>query len=166
MQNKVLLAIGAVLIFVGVFKPSLDNFNIIPNREPAIVETYVVDAPSNPELLEKANVVIDILKSSDDSTRPQDCLKLSSLYADMATLIELDQDEVIKDTENIRQANSLAGRMLNLNIKNKYPNLSEAARGVVIQAIGDDDLILIPELRTKAAESFRALSWAFYEGSK
>lgn len=166
MQNKVLLAIGCVLIFVGVFKPNLENFNIIPNKEPAVVENYVIDAPSDEKLLVKANDIVDILKSSDDSTRPQDCLKLSSLYADMATLIELDQDSVIKDTTNIREANSLAGRMLNLNIKNKYPNLSEASRALVVEAIGDDDVILTPELRIKATESFRALSWAFYEGSK
>lgn len=85
----------------------------------------------------------------------------------MATLIELDgEDKVITDTLTIREANSLSGKMLRLNIKDKYPNLAEAAKDVIVAGIGDQDVALTPELRKKAAESFRALSWAFYQGSK
>jgi hypothetical protein len=56
--------------------------------------------------------------------------------------------------------------MLKLNIKDKYPNLAEAAQDLVTTGIGDDDILLTEELREKSAESFRALSWAFYQGSK
>ena len=117
--------------------------------------------------MEKAQAVTAVLKQSNDSTKKTDCLKLSSLYADMATLIELDnEDTVIKDTAAIRQANSLAGLMLRLNIKDKYPNLAKASREVIVSVIGDDDVVLDNELRSQSVNAFRALSWAFYEGSK
>ena len=166
MQNKALLGVGVVLLALGIFKPDLgsllNNSNV---SVPAV--SCVVDAPSNDDLLQKSRAVIEVLKSSDDSTKKSDCLKLSSLYCDMANLIELDKDDkVISDTASIREANSLAGKMLRLNIKDKYSGLAEAAKDVVVAGIGEDDVSLDDDLRQKAAESFRALSWAFYEGSK
>ena len=56
--------------------------------------------------------------------------------------------------------------MLRLNIKDKYKGLAEAAQELLSESIGLEDAVLTTELRQKAAESFRALSWAFYEGSK
>lgn len=165
MQSKILLAIGAVLIAISVFRPSISNF--VPHQNSCVVANYVMDAPSDDVLLEKARDIIAILQKSSDSTTSKDCLKLSSLYADMSLLIELDDtDRVIKDTASIREANALAGPMLRLNIKDKYPNLAETSRALVISAIGDDDVVLDETLRAKASEAFRALSWAFYEGSK
>lgn len=164
MKNNILLAIGIGLLFIGFVQPDL-NFNF-PNNN---IEdtTCVVDAPSSDVLLEKSRSVIDILKKSSDSTRKSDCKRLSSLYCDMATLIELDKtDQVIKDTAAIREANVLAGKMLRLNIKNKYPGLAEAANDLLTENIGSDDVVLDEEGRTKAVEAFRALSWAFHEGSK
>lgn len=168
MNNKVLLAIAAVLIFIGVTKPDLSSINIPLGGNPVCdIENYVIDAPADDNLLEKARVILEILKSSDDSTKRSDCIKLSALYADMATLISLDQqDTVISDTSSIKEANSLAGKMLKLNIKDKYDGLAEAAKGLVVSAIGEDDVVLDDNLRQKAVDAFRALSWAFYEGSK
>ena len=77
-----------------------------------------------------------------------------------------EDDKVISDTASIKEANSLAGKMLRLNIKDKYSGLAEAAKDVVVSGIGEDDVSLDDDLRQKAVESFRALSWAFYEGSK
>jgi hypothetical protein len=166
MKNSVLLLIGAILLFVGLVKPDLSNV-YTPGSSVAVVEGCVTDAPADDNLLAKSKVIVDILKSSDDSTKKGDCLKLTSLYCDLATLIELDgEDKVITDTLTIREANSLSGKMLRLNIKDKYPNLAEAAKDVIVAGIGDQDVALTPELRKKAAESFRALSWAFYQGSK
>lgn len=165
MKNKLVLAIGAVLIGFGLFGRYLPT-NILKPTVPA-VESYVVDAPSDKALLEKARAVVSVLNTSNDSTKRLDCLKLSSLYCDMATLIELDNsDKVIKDTASIREANSLAGKMLRLNIKNKYPNLAESCKEVVVSVIGEDDVVLDENMRKKACDAFRALSWAFYEGSK
>jgi hypothetical protein len=166
MKNKILLAIGALLVLLGIFQPDLGS---LINSNPAVVgvECYVTDAPSDTGLLEKARDVTAILQDSEDSTRKNDALKLSCLYADMATLIELDgEDQVIKSTNAIREVNSIAGKMLRLNIKDKYPNLAEAAQSLLVTAVGNDDVALDDDLRTKSAEAFRALSWAFYQGSK
>jgi|TARA_B100001094_G_scaffold41684_1_gene36370 hypothetical protein len=165
-NNKILLTIGALLIVIGFFQPEL-NLPMIGGGNCIDTINCVIDAPSNPSLLEKSRVITEIMKKSTDSTRASDCKKLSSLYCDMATLIELDdEDKVIKDTAAIRSANSLAGKMLRLNIKDKYEGLAEAAKELLSESIGIEDAVLTKELRQQAAESFRALSWAFYEGSK
>lgn len=169
MQNKIALSVGVILLVLGLFKPDLSNIGFPVNiNEPACsVESYVTDAPEDTGLLEKARAVTAVVKSSDDSTRKSDCLKLSSLYADIATLIELDgSDMVVKDTAAVRQVNSLAGKMLRLDVKDKYPGLSDAAKDLLISVIGDDDVVLDKETRNNTVKSFMALSWAFYEGSK
>jgi len=168
-QNKTLLIIAAILIVLGLLKPDLSSVWKIGSITHPVsnTETYVIDAPTDEALLEKAQSVIKILSASNDSTKKFDCLKLSSLYSDIATLIELDnEDMVIKDTATIKEANGLCGNMLRLNIKDKYPDLAEASRAVIVAAIGDDDVLLDENYRNKAAEAFRSLSWAFYEGSK
>ena len=163
MSNKYLIILAGILIFIGVTKPDLPS--IIPAASNDSV--CVIDAPSDDVLLENSRAIVKIMKSSDDSTKKNDCIKLSSLYCDMSILIELDQeDEVIKDTGSIRQANILSGKMLRLNIKDKYPGLADAAKTLIGDAIGYDDVALDDNLRAKSVEAFRALSWAFYEGSK
>lgn len=167
MQNKLLLAVGVVLLAIGIFKPDLSAINKISPAPACAIESYVTDAPSDSILLEKAKAIIDIVESSDDSTRKNDCLKLSALYADIATLVEMDgNDRVVKDTASIREVNSIAGKMLRLNIKDKYEGLSEAAKDLVVSAIGEDDIMLDEDARENSVKAFRALSWAFYEGSK
>lgn len=162
------MGVGIALICVGILKPDLSNiFTYKPNPNVHMLESYVVDAPSNTDLLPYCESITDAIKSSNDSTRSSDSLKLSALYCDLATLISLDdEDMVIKDTAAIREANSIAGKMLKLDIKEKYPNLAEACGSLIVAAIGDDDIILNAEVREKSVEAFRALSWSFYEGSK
>ena len=165
MQNKILLGLGSILVAFGLLKPDLNSIINLPNNPSNI--SCVTDAPADDNLLAKSRVVVDILQSSNESGKKRDCLKLTSLYCDLATLIELDgDDKIITDTLSIREANALSGKMLRLNIKDKYPNLAEASKEVIVAGIGDQDISLTPELRQKAAESFRALSWAFYQGSK
>lgn len=163
MNKKVLLALGLGLIVVGLVKPNLPN----PLSKPeSVVDTIVVvTPPSDEKIKEAAQAVIDLLKASGAKT--DDCRRLSSLYGDMARLVELDgEDTVIKNTEEIKQANSLSGLMLRLDIKGKYPKLAEAAKAVVVAGVGDDSVSLDSALRAKAVESFMALSWAFNEASK
>ena len=106
-----------------------------------------------------------MLKSTNGSKR--DFKKLRDLYIDLAKLVELDgEDEVVKSTEDIRQANSLAGVMLRLDIKGKYPDLAKEIKEVIVAAIGDDQIPLSKELRPKAVDGFNALAWAMNEGSK
>jgi len=165
MNNKsLLLVLGLALVCVGIFQPTIGKPVI---NKPDIVDTIVViTPPADKALLEACDPVISALKNGDKS-RVADGRRLSSLYMDLSTLIELDgENQVVKTTEEIRQANSLSGVMLKLNIKDKYPGLAEAANGVVVVGIGDDTVLLDENLRAKAVESFRALAWACNEGAK
>jgi hypothetical protein len=163
--NPLLLLIGCLLLFVGLVKPDLSNISIF-NPTTASDNNYVFNKPNNKDLLEEAYKVTEILKNG-PSSRKNDSLRLAQLYHDIAILISLDEeDEVIKDTAAIRQANSLAGVMLRLNLKDKYKNLSTAMDNLTKVGLGDDDLVLDKELRQKGVDSFNALSWACYEASK
>lgn len=165
MKNNPVLIIGIALLGLGLYGKYSPS--IVPDNPVAVVENYVTDAPSDQTLLDHSKKIISILEESDDSTKKSDFLKLSSLYSDMSILIELDnEDKVIADTATIKEANSLSGKMLRLKIKDKYPGLAEAAKELVISAIGEDDVMLDDKLRSKSVDAFRALSWAFYEGSK
>jgi hypothetical protein len=169
MKNNTLLMTMAIgLILFGVIKPDISQY--LPSNNSVInsnaIENYVVDAPQNDLLLEKAKVVKNII-SNGPSSRAYEGKKLSSLYYDLAILISLTgSDEVVRNTEEIRQANSLAGIMLKLGIKDKYKDLSGATEDLVISYVGKDDILLDDMSRGRAVEAFRALSWACYEGSK
>ena len=160
MNNKTVLIVVAVfLLLIGIFKPNLDTF--FPDSKP--VPTINVVEPTDPELKETCLAVATILKNGKSS----DALRLSSLYSDIGDLISLDgENEVIKNTEEIRQTNKLSGLLLRLDIKGKYEGLAEAAEKVIVTGIGSDDVSLDKELRNKAVTSFKALAWACKEGSK
>lgn len=164
MNNKLLLALGAGLLLFGLFKP---NFNF-PISKPNVVDSIVVvTPPESSELRDKCKLVTDILSSSLSKDKKQDARRLSDLYIDLATLVELDGDEeVIKTTEEIRQANGLSGAMLRMNIKGKYPGLADAAQVIISSQVGDDVVPLDSDLRKKAVDAFRALAWACNQESK
>lgn len=162
--KNILLSIALLLLVVGIVKPDLGSFIGFPNRSNVAVENLNIPQPKEEFMVEINNVIKAL---SVDSDRKIDGKRLAGLYNDMATLIDLDgDDQVIKNTEEIRQANRLSGLMLKLDIKGKYPDLSIANQQLVKEAIGDDNILLDKELRKKASESFRALAWACLEGSK
>lgn len=166
MNNKnILLIIAGLLIFVGLTKPTFIN-NLINNPSPITINDNLdIAKPSDDKLVSKANDVIKALSQSED--RKKDGKELAKLYLDIAKLISLDgENEIIRNTEEIRQANRVSGLMLNLDIKGKYKNLAEASKDLVVAAIGDDSVPLDAGLREKSVEAFKALAWAFYEGSK
>ena len=160
MNNKTLLIVLAIILLcVGIFKPNLGV--IKPDTGPVAVVNVV--EPTDPELKVACLKVIQILQKG----QPSDAMRLSSLYSDIADLIAIDgENEIIKNTEEIRQTNRLSGLLLRLDIKNKYVGLAEAAQKVIILGMGDDDLPLDKELRNKAVLSFKSLAWACREGSK
>ena len=162
MKNLVLL-LATILIIIGLFKP---DFASIINTSPTNnVSTVVVSKPSNIELLDECQDVVNALKKNSD--RKYDGLRLASLYNDLATLISLDnEDMVVKNTEEVRQANKLAGVMLKLDIKGKYPELAKATNSVIVASLGDDSLMLDDKLRQQAVDGFKALAWACLEGAK
>lgn len=160
-DKKVLLALGGLLILVGLLKPEFSN---ILKPRPSVVDVLELSAPTEEAVKKEADDVVVVLKEAGIKSEAK---KLRDLYLDLAKLVELDgEDEVIKSTEEIRQANSLAGVMLRLDMKGKYPNLAKESKEVVVAAIGDDQVPLSKELRVKAVEGLNALAWAFNEGSK
>ena len=162
MNNKVILALAALLIALGLFQPNLSDWGV-PNK-PVAIDVLELSAPTDQTVKKEADDVVSLLK---EAGAKGDAKRLRDLYIDLAKLVELDgEDEVIKSTEEIRQANSLAGLMLRLDIKGKYPNLAKEAKEVVVAAVGDDHILLSKELRVKAVDGLKALAWAFNEGSK
>jgi hypothetical protein len=160
-QKNILLALGALLIVLGLLKPEFSN---VLNPKPFVVDVLELPAPTDEAVKKEADDVVLVLKESGAKV---DAKRLRDLYLDLAKLVELDgEDEVVKSTEEIRQANSLAGVMLKLDIKGKYPNLAKEAKEVVVASIGDDQIPLSKELRVKAVEGLNALAWACNMGSK
>jgi hypothetical protein len=161
-QKHILLGLAALLIVVGLLKPEFSNI-LSPNK-PVTVDVLELPTPTDEAVKKEADDVVALLK---EAGAKGDAKRLRDLYIDLAKLVELDgEDEVIKSTEEIRQANSLAGVMLKLDMKGKYPNLAKEAKEVVVASIGDDQILLSKELRVKAVEGLNALAWAFNEGSK
>ena len=165
-NSRILLGIATVFIIIGLVKPNLNG--LINNDRSVVIDNItVISPPQDKELRTKCSLIIDIFRNSNSSSRVKDSKRLSDLYMDLATLIELDgENEVVKTTEEIRQANVLSGMMLRMNIQGKYPGLADAAQTIVISQIGDEAVVLDSELRQKAVNAFRALSWACYEGAK
>lgn len=160
-MKNLLLVVAGILIVIGLFKPDLSSFKPSPINENVVA----VDKPSNAEILDECQDVIDALKA--DSDRKTDGTRLASLYSDLATLVSLDgEDLVIKNTEEIRQANRLSGAMLKLDIKGKYPKLAKATNSVIVSSIGDDSVMLDAKLRQGAVDGFKALAWACVQGAK
>jgi hypothetical protein len=165
MNNKnLILLIGGLLLVIGLVKPDLSSIGF-PNK-PVPVDVLELSAPTDEALKKEAQDVVSVLKEAGPQARA-DAKRLRDLYLDLAKLVELDDEEtVIKSTEEIRQANSLAGVMLRLDIKGKYPNLAKETKEVIVTLVGDDQILLSKELRAKAVEGFNTLAWAFNEGSK
>lgn len=166
MNNKALLIVAVILVGIGLFKPDLSSILNISNYTRGRVDAIEVVKPTDKGLLDACFDVIKALKGG-PSSRIQDAKKLSSLYADLATLISLDaENEVVKTTDEVRLANSLSGVMLRMDMKGKYENLAPACNSVIVAAIGNDSVLLDKDLREKAVDGFKALSWACNEGSK
>lgn len=162
MNKNILLLIALVLIGIGIFKPDFSSIN-----SPSAIDTNNITfvKPTDSELLDECAEVTKCFANLSNSS--YDAKRLASLYSDIAQLIELDEkDEVIKNTEEIRQANRFAGLMLKLDIKGKYPDLADKAKALIVASIGDDNVPLDPDLRKKAVDAFRALAWACNEGAK
>ena len=161
-SNSIILVIGSLLICYGLFSSTIKN-NIGPTP---VVSVVSVESPQDPNLRKDCEVVTQTFLKGSGNLKV-DGTKLSNLYSDLAKLISLDgENETIKNTDEIRDANRLAGLLYDLDLKGKYPELSAVATNVIKNYIGDDNVILDKNLRQKAVEAFNGLSWAFYEGSK
>ena len=162
MNNKIILGIGALLIVFSLSKPYIDK--AIENNNNNVPNVVVVEISD--EQKENVQNIVDLLKTG-PSERSGACLMLSGLYREMAVLIGLDQeDKIITTTGDIRQANSLSGRILKVELPGDYDNLGGLCSEYVKSQIGDKEVPLDDELRNKAVGAFEALSWAFNEGAR
>lgn len=162
MSNKVLLYLGLGLIVVGLVKP---NFNLDLSKPANTIVSIDVNKPDDHALLTLAQNLLDSIRKNKVSK--EDCLRLANICFDISTLVSLDgSSEMIKNTEEIRQANRLSGLMLRMDMNKKYPGLAESMNLVMISYLGDDIVALNSDLRSKAVNVFQALAWAFIEGSK
>lgn len=161
MNKNVILVIGILLVLVGLTKPNLSLLSSVPSQ----MDVMELKAPDDEKLKKEANDIIVLLKKNPESKN--DFKKLRNLTLDLAKLIELSgEDTVVNNTEEIRQANKIAGPMLKLDIKGKYPELAKENNDVIVAAIGDDNIVLSDDLRVKCVEAFNALAWAYNEVSK
>lgn len=161
--TKTLLVVGGLLLVWGLIGNKVST--LVNLNYPVSVDVMELPEPSDPNVKKEADEVVVLVKSYSGSK--SDFKKLRDLMLDLGRLVELDdEDQVIKNTDEIRQANSLAGVMLRMDMKNKYKGLSKESQDVVIAAIGDDNVSLSKELRPKAVDGFNALAWAYNEGSK
>lgn len=160
-SNKiVVLVIGCLLLLLGLFRPNFSNFFPLVDQPRTVIN---VIEPTESILKEACSEVSKILQKGNSS----DALRLSSLYSDIGDLIALDgENEVVKNTEEIRQTNKLSGLLLRLDIKGKYEGLAKASEKVIVISLGSDDVVLDKDLRDKAVTSFKVLAWACKEGSK
>lgn len=161
--KKLLLIVGLGLLALGISN-KLSWIKVSPSD--TVVDVMDLEQPSDSAVKKEADEVVKVFHEVGSSSK-EDARKLRDLYLDLSKLISLDaQDLVIKNTEEIRQANSVAGAMFRLDMKNKYPNLAKEAQDVVVLLVGNDQVNLSPELRQKAVEAFNTLAWACNEGSK
>lgn len=166
MNTRFVLVIGAILIAIGIFKPDLSKINVRPVVNPDPVTTVEVKEPTDEKLKEAALKVKEVLKNG-GSSHKKDGLLLSGLYRDLAALVSMDNENlVVKTTDEIREANSVSGKLMNLNLKGKYEGLADACNNVLVAAIGDDNTLVSTEVRANAVAAFEALSWACHEGAK
>lgn len=155
-QNSILWLVAVLLIGVGFFQPSMPSAMFKP--------TATISAPSE-DLQSRCQKLIEIVKSYKNADKQVDMKKLMGLYIDLSKLIAInDEDTVIKNTEEIREANRLSGKMSDLNLKDKYEDLGPELNRIVMSYIGDDNEALSPELRQKGVDVFNALAWAINEG--
>lgn len=161
--DKIILCLGAILVFGALLKPdlsSLSNFNI--GGGSAVVQLDPVDTKTQT----KVKPVVDVIKNG-PSSRKQDGARLASLFRDMSTLIAVDGDaSIIKSTNDIRNAVSLVGDMLRMDINSKYEDFEKETTAFTQSMIGTEDVILDSETRANAVKAFQALAWACLQGSK
>ena len=164
MNKNIILLIGGLLILLGLTRFDISKLNPV-GPAPTNIDVMELATPSDENIKKEAQDVIDLLKKSNGSKN--DFKRLRDLTLDLSRLIELDgEDLVIKNTDEVRQANSIAGVMLRLDIKGKYPNLAKEAKEVIVAGIGDDNVPLNSDLRKKTVDSFNGLAWAYNEASK
>jgi hypothetical protein len=163
-KKYIILTIGLGLVALGLLKPDLSKL-INPIKQNQAVSEILVVYPDTDATKKACNKVVETIKNGPNPRT--DGTNLASLYSDISRIIELKENEtIIKNTEEISKVNSIAGALLQLNLKDKYGELSEQCDSVIKSVIGDENVPIDDETRVKAVKAFRNLAWACKEGSK
>lgn len=165
-KDKVVLILAGALVLIGLFKP--DFSNLIPSNRPVAVETETLQTPVSTDVKTVAEKVTKIFKESTAKDKKVKGQRFKSLMIDLAKLIKLDGErEIVKSTKELRLANSIAGRMSDLDMKGEFTDLAKTCTEVLAASLGGtEDILLTPELREKGGDGFLAIAWAVEQGLK
>lgn len=165
-KDKVVLILAGALVLIGLLKP--DFSNLIPSNRPVAVETETLQAPISADVKAVAEKVTKIFKESTAKDKKVKGQRFKSLMIDLAKLIKLDGErEIVKSTKELRLANSIAGRMSDLDMKGEFTDLAKTCTEVLVASLGGtEDILLTPELREKGGDGFLAIAWAVEQGLK
>ncbi len=155
MKNLVPLLVFAAVVFV-VFGDKLGQF--VPNLGGvSSVGEVFPDQPTDSKVAAAVEPVKTILKTA----TPEEKLSLARLWREEARLIGLDDAQgVIKSTADIRAAHGMAGKLMALNIKGKYPGLADAVDKAIMDVVGNQSRSLDAGVRKDAVAVLNGLSWA------
>lgn len=135
----------------------------------------VPPTPPTPDIPQPSADLVALVKPiadlfvGDKATIKKDSANLSAFYMDMAETIERDRaTQVIKTTDNVRQTNISAGKLMfqNTGIKGRYPGLGEAIDKALAAKLGLDIVDLTDAKRTEVVNMFKALAWICGEVAK
>lgn len=165
-KDKVVLILAGALVLIGLLKP--DFSNLIPSNRPVAIETETLQAPVSTDVKAIAEKVTKIFKESTAKDKKVKGQRFKSLMIDLAKLIKLDGErEIVKSTKELRLANSIAGRMSDLDMKGEFTDLAKTCTEVLAASLGGtEDILLTPELREKGGDGFLAIAWAVEQGLK
>ncbi len=152
-----ILAIAAIVyvLFGAQIKEKFNNFDLsklIPSGGGASSTETFPDKPTDSAILTASEQVKAALSTAD----AKDKLVLARLWRETAKLIAAD-NSVVQTTADLRRANGLIGKVANIDIKGKYPDLGKALSKTTMSVLGDDPT---PVDRAKAAALFNGYSWA------
>lgn len=160
MMKNSLLWVGLALIASSLYFSGYLSF-LQPTKPVASLD---IRPPANAELKELTVPVIEAFENG-SSDRSFDAYRLAEVYKDIAVLVEVDEN-IIKTTEALRQANILTAKILRIDLTGKYPGLADAANDLFTSYVTSDAVSLDEDLRAKSVDAFNALAWACLEGSK
>lgn len=145
--------------------------DLLKHIKPTAAQSVSVDvpsAPSNSELRGLAERVRDILQKNNAGST---ALSLGQIWHEDANILRNDTKNWIDNTSKVRSLNARSGALAHLESKGKFEGIRSAVDSVIGYGAGEKDgkkpnVKLDEAGKQRVADSFDALSWAAYEGSK
>ena len=153
MTNNIKI-IAIALLLIGAFfgENIVENIqNYIPLADNEKVE---IPTPS----IEYKTLVQGIQNTKIDK---KDANQIRDFFWQLSQVVKSDPG-FIKTTGQFRECNVTAGGLnfAGLALKNKYPNLGEEIDGVIITAMGKENIPLTSEKRNSLSKTLQAIAWS------